>query len=225
MATNKKNNNNMKASIAINNKTIKTIIIVGIIAIILGCFIPFEKEYIDADTGRHEDKKTTVFRNISKYGAYVSVPPSKDNYKANVEIVKREMIEFSEDGLCGEGKKCMTFYYFPSTKKLVSLGGIDDFSVSLVGNGMLTNIYEYTNMKCYIYGLFCPTYGDYSFREYITHAELKISEDAIVDEYSTTDDCTEEDKAKVSRDYDGDIVDCTKGFPYPKELRASSLFK
>ena len=215
----------MTTTSKVGNKKIKVIAVLILVAIVAGCFVPFEKEYVDSDTGRHEDKKTTVFRNIEKYGAYVSVPPSRDNYKANVEVAKREIVRFSENGLCGGEEKCMTFFYFPSTKKLVSLGGIDNFSVSLINNGMLTNIYEYTNMRCYIYGLYCPTYDDISIRERVTYAELRISEDAIVDEYSTTADCTDEDKAKVSRDYDGDIVDCTKGFPYPKEIKASTLFK
>lgn len=206
-----------------SNDKIKKAIFVVIGIIIAGCFIPFEKEYV-SDDGTPGTKNIQDFNTIEKYSIWQGV---LDSDYVDVNKVKVNVIRFSNNGVCKQRGDCMAYYYFPKTKKLSDHLNRESSKISVSFSNLNysdANIYEYSNMKCFAYGLYCPNYKDYSFKETFWHTNIKIDNDAIVKEYSTTDDCTNEDRAKVSDEYEGDMADCTKDWSKYKTIRAKDLF-
>ena len=150
-----------------------------------------------------------------------------DSDLVDVNIVKVNVIRFSNNGVCKQNGDCLSYYYFPKTKKLSDHLDRESSKISVSFSNLNysdANIYEHSNMKCFAYGIYCPNYKDYSFKETIWYSDIKIDNNATIKEYSTTADCTNEDKARVSSEYPGDVADCTKNWTNYKTIRAKDLF-
>lgn len=205
------------SNVMIPKDKIRSWLIAGAVILVLGAFIPFQRDHED-DLGlvKYGSKQTVTYNTIEKFQRYemLSTPWQED-------VIYATVLLFSNNGVCDNTHECAMFYYRPQSKQLARY--LDDtktkFKISYGKQAFgEATVYTHSTMSCYIYGLYCPNYDGLKIKQSTNYVDITLDNDATVKEYKAL--CDNDDKKRAA----GGWVNCNKDKSQYTTIKAKTLF-